>query len=654
MSRPAISRRAAITAAAGLIASAALLAGCVARPWTTEPVGSAVPSLATAPKSTTDATLQLPEPASGRIRKTTRYADRDMVAAANPLAVDAGVAVLARGGSAVDAAIAVQMVLNLVEPQSSGIGGGGFLLHYDRGSDRLLAYDGRETAPAQATPDMLLGRDGQPMTKSEAIDGGLSVGTPGLVRMLELAHRSHGRIAWAELFAPAIRLAEDGFPVSPRLSASIAASAARLCAQPPANAYFLRPGTCEAKPAGTRLVNPEFAATLRAIARSGADALHRGPIARAIIDKVRSHPARPGRLALADLEGYRAVVREPVCGPYRSFRICGMPPPSSGGVAVLQALGILEAFDLRALPEGSADAVHLVSEAYRLAYADRARHLADPDQVPIPIAGLLDAAYLRQRATLIRMDRTIGVPPAGAPAGALVLGDDRSATLPSTTHVSIVDADGNAVSMTTSIENGFGSLQMVGGFLLNNQLTDFAFAPSDAAGRPLANRVEPGKRPRSTMAPTMVFGADGQLEAILGSPGGVAIVPYVTKTLIGLIDRGMDIQQAIDAPNFVAETTPSTWIERDTPLTALAPELRARGHRVTVFDLNSGVQGIVFNGDRSPAAGAASLSRVPGAGRWAGGADSRREGVARGNGGRGTGAWGNGAQGGTATEMTTK
>lgn len=571
------------------------------------------------------AELVAPETASGRVDKPLAVTTRDMVVAANPRAVEAGVATLARGGSAVDAAIAVQLVLNLVEPQSSGIGGGGFMLHFDRGAARLSAYDGRETAPAAATPDMLLDAQGRPLSRFAAIDGGLSVGTPGLLRMLELAHRRHGRLAWASLFEPAITLAERGFEISPRMAASIAASAARICRQAPANAYFLKPGGCAAKDAGTRLANPEFAATLRAIAAGGADAFYTGPLARAVVDQVRSHPTNPGRLALDDLAGYRARTREAVCSGYRGTRVCGMPPPSSGAIAILQILGILQHFDLPAMAPGGLDAVHLVAEAMRLAYADRAKHVADSDFVAVPLAGLLDPAYLASRARLIRMERSMGVPAAGEPAGAVAVGDDRSAPLPSTTHLSIVDGDGNVVSMTTSIENGFGSLQMVDGFLLNNQLTDFSPLPADDRGRPAANRIEPGKRPRSTMAPLIVFDATGRVSIVLGSPGGVAIAAYVSKTLIGMIDWNMTIQQAIDAPNFIAETTPTTWLERGTALEGLADGLRARGHRVALVDLNSGAHGIAI-GARANPLGAASA----GPAALSGGADPRREGVAMG------------------------
>ena len=584
-----------------------------------------------APAAASQRGVAAPELPSGWAKKTIRYANRDMVAAANPQAVDAGVKVLAAGGSAVDAAIAVQMVLNLVEPQSSGIGGGAFMLHYDAARNTLTTYDGRETAPAAASADMFRAVRGRNPDFFAVVGSGLSVGTPGLLRMLEMAHRAHGRLPWSALFADAIRMSEDGFAVSPRLAAQIAGAAPRIAAQgDPVRPYFLNPdGT--PKTAGTLLKNPDLAQTLRSVAAGGADAFYTGPIARAIVDRVRGHPVNPGRLTLQDMADYRARERPALCDDYRAFKVCGMGPPSSGGIAVLQTLGILGHFDLRRYAPDSVDAVHLVSEAYRLAYADRARYVADSDFVDVPIAGLLDRQYLQGRAASIRIDRSMGVPAAGVPKGAASRsGVDDSLSLPSTSHISIVDGNGNAVSMTTSIEFGFGSLQMVGGFLLNNQLTDFAFSPVDERGDPVANRVEPGKRPRSSMSPTIVFDADNRVEAVLGSPGGPNIIQYVVKTLLGLIDWRLDIQQAIDLPNFGAQTGPATTLERHSAAVDAREELEARGHQVRVLDENSGVHGIVFNGMRGPNQ-PGRLARDPGAGRWAGGADPRREGIAKGN-----------------------
>ena len=582
----------------------------------------------TAPAAT--ASQASPELPSGWTAKTTQYSERDMVAAANPLAVDAGVAMLSQGGSAIDAAIAVQMMLTLVEPQSSGIGGGAFLMHYDPAAASLVAYDGRETAPAAATPDQFLDSAGKPLEFTKAVDGGLSVGTPGVMKLLELVHQKHGKLPWAKLFEPAIARAEQGFAISPRLYTMIAGTAARLCTQKAAAAYFLEPGGCAAKAEGSLLKNPELAATFRALAAGGAKAFYSGDIALAMVDAVRSHPTNPGRLTLQDLARYEPKVRTPLCGEYRGYRLCGMPPPNSGAIAVLQTLGVLQASDVARLAPNSADAVHLISEAYRLAFADRAKYVGDPDFVQVPVAGLLDASYLEARAALINMNKSIGVAAAGQPAGALTRGLDQSLSRPSTSHVAIVDGDGRMVNMTTTIENAFGSLQLVKGFLLNNQLTDFSLAPADAEGRPVANRVEPGKRPRSSMAPTVVFNRQGEVEAIVGSPGGSNIIQYVTKTLVGLIDWKLDVQQAIDLPNFGAQTSATTTVEKGTVLAGLERELSARGHTVAIADINSGLQGIVFNGTRADGR-AGAFARAPGKGRWAGGADPRREGTAKGS-----------------------
>ncbi len=583
-------------------------------------------TLFTAPPPTWAQPAAQPELPSGWTPKTTQFANRDMVAAANPLAVEAGVTILRQGGSALDAAIAVQMMLTLVEPQSSGIGGGAFLLHYDGTAKTLVGYDGRETAPAAATPDQFMTL-GKPRNFLDAVTGGLSVGTPGVISMMAMAHAKHGTLPWAALFQPAIDLAEKGFPISPRLYTALAGTAERLCREKAVAAHYLK-ADCTPKDQGSLLKNPELAATLRAIAKNGAKAFYSGPIAEAIVNAVRSHPTNPGRLTLQDLADYTPAVREPICGPYRGLRICGMPPESSGTIAVLQTLGILEQFDVAKLAPNSLDAVHLISEAYRLAYADRQKFIGDPAFVSVPVQGLLDAGYLKQRASLIRMDRTMGVPTAGAPTGADPRGLDDSPSLPSTSHVSIVDKDGNMVAMTTTIENGFGSLQMVKGFMLNNQLTDFALSPTDAEGRPVANRVEAGKRPRSSMAPSFVFSAKGDVEAIVGSPGGGNIIQYVVKTLVGLVDWKLDIQAAIDLPNFGAQTSATTEVEKGTVLAALQPGLAARGHTVAVVDINSGLQGIVFNSRRGTTP--APFAKAPGKGTWAGGADPRREGTAKG------------------------
>jgi gamma-glutamyltranspeptidase/glutathione hydrolase len=569
----------------------------------------------------------LPEGASGYTDKPGWATRKFAVAAANPLATDAGYQVLKAGGSAIDAAIAVQMVLSLVEPQSSGIGGGAFLLHHN-GKD-VEAFDGRETAPAATDEKLFIGADGKPISFYEGAVGGRAVGVPGGVRMLEMVHRQYGKLPWARLFEPAIVLAEAGFKVSPRLN-TLAKGDAHLKKDPVAAAYFFTPDGVPHE-VGATLRNPELAAVLRRIAAEGSKALHEGEIARAIVRKVTSHPTNPGKLSLADLAEYRAVKRSALCHDYkakaRDYRICGFPPPSSGGIAVGQILGIMNHVSPQALPleNGlpSADWLHLYTEASRLAYADRAQYLADPGFVQAPAGNwmsLLEPGYLADRAKLIGA-QSMKVAKPGTP-GAMKSGYAPSPEQPEygTSHISIVDAHGNSIAMTTTIEDVFGARQMVsvkggaGGFLLNNELTDFSFTPTDAEGKPIANRVQPGKRPRSSMAPTLVFDkATGDMIMSGGSPGGALIIHFTAKTLYGVLNWGLNTQQAINLPNFGSLNGPSLLEEKRFP-SSTVEALRARGAEVREQALTSGLQAI----QKTPSG-------------YFGGADPRREGVVMGD-----------------------
>ncbi|QGZ41763.1 gamma-glutamyltranspeptidase/glutathione hydrolase [Pseudoduganella flava] len=562
-----------------------------------------------------------PEIATGYAEKQGAVAHKYMVAAANPLATDAGYQMLKQGGSAIDAAIATQLVLTLVEPQSSGIGGGAFLLLFD--GNKVHSYDGRETAPMAATEALFLDKDGKPMSREQGIVGGRSTGAPGVLRMLELAHKRHGKLAWATLFGPAIRLAEEGFAVSPRLNALLKYDQRRLPRDPVAAAYFYDADGAP-RPVGYVLKNPELARTLREIASKGADAFYTGRIARDIAAKVANHPTNPGLLTARDIADYRAKERDPVCADYRQWKVCGMPPPSSGGIAIAQMLGILEHTPIGAhAPVGGAldaEAIHLFSEAGRLAYADRNRYVADTDFVPLPgngIASMLDKRYLTQRATLIGA-QSMGSAQAGTPPGMQVAwGTDTALDRPSTSHLVAVDQYGNGLSMTTSVEDAFGSRQMVDGFMLNNQLTDFSFDARDDNG-PIANRVQPGKRPRSAMSPTLVFDkATGKLVLATGSPGGSAIINYVAKVLVGTLDWHLDVQQAISLPNFGSRNGP-TELEAGRVSPAVIAQLKAKGHVVREFEQNSGLQGI-------------QRQQRNGRDVWFGGADPRREGIVKGD-----------------------
>ena len=552
-----------------------------------------------------------PESSTGRVTKFAVRASKFMAVTANPYATRAAQEILRAGGSAVDAAIAAQMVLNLVEPQSSGIGGGAFLVHFDAASKRLAAYDGRETAPAAARPDRFLKPDGKPLTFREAVQSGMAVGTPGLLRGLELAHKKHGRLPWARLFTPAITLAENGFAVSPRLHDLLASDPA-LRNNANARAYFYN-ADGSARAMGSLLKNPELALMFKRIAVGGAEVFYRGDVARDMAQAVAAQQP-PGDLTEADLAGYQPREREVLCGRYRAYTICGMPPPSSGQTTILSMLGMLERFEIDKLRPESAAAVHLFSEVGRLAYADRDRYVADPDFVPVPVAGLIDRTYLRQRGALIATGHSMGRAQAGLPPGAsTAYAGDELSEIPATSHLSIVDAYGNAVAMTTTIESQFGSRIMVHGFLLNNEMTDFAWIPEEG-GRPVANRIEPGKRPRSSMAPTLVFDAAGKLKVVVGAPGGNAIPNFVAKTLVGVLDWGLDIQQAIALPNMGSRNR-GTEIERGSVLEHDADALRAMGHEISLIDFPSGLHGIMVTPEG-----------------LVGGSDPRREGEALGDG----------------------
>jgi gamma-glutamyltranspeptidase/glutathione hydrolase len=573
---------------------------------------------------------QAPESATGYAEKAGWVTKQTMIAAANPLATAAGYQMLHEGGSAVDAAVATQLVLGLVEPQSSGIGGGAFMMYFDAHAPRataVKAFDGRETAPAAATGNLFRTPEGKAMDFYRAVIGGRSVGAPGALRMLETAHRQYGRLPWAKLFEPAIRLAEQGFAVSPRLHELIKTDP-YLKNDPVAAGYFYDERG-EPRPVGYIMKNPALAKSLREIAAGGADAFYRGHIAADIEAKIRHHPVNPGLLTAADIAAYQPKLREPVCSDYKLWTVCGMPPPSSGGIAIAQMLGILEHTDIErhAPKDGQLDpeGVHLIAEAGRLAFADRGRYVADTDFVPLPgnsIKPLIDKRYLAQRASLLSA-QSMGKASPGDPAIVALgratppSGDDTSPEFPCTSHIVIVDSDGNALSMTTTVEDAFGSRQMVDGFMLNNQLTDFSFDAVDANG-PIANRVEPGKRPRSSMSPTLVFDRKtGQFVMAVGSAGGSFIINHVAKVLVATLDWGLNMQQAISLPNFGSRNGP-TELEEGRASPELAAALRAKGHNVRMIEDPSGLQGIM-------------RMDIHGVPMWFGGADPRREGDAKGD-----------------------
>ena len=539
-------------------------------------------------------------------------ARRFLVAAANSHAAEAGRGVLRQGGSAIDAMVAVQLVLGLVEPQSSGLGGGGFLLYWDAKQKRLTTLDARETAPMHATPRLFQDAAGEPLEFYDAVLGGRSVGVPGIPRLLEEAHRRWGNLPWRDLFDPAMRHAQAGFAVSARLAKLIVEDEERLARFAGTRGFFFDASGAPVGE-GTILENPDYATTLSILRDEGAAAFYSGRIAAGIVEAVRGAPGNPGVLTLADLAAYEVRERPAVCIDYRAFEVCGMGPPSSGALAVGQILGILENFDLSSLGSSSPAAWQLFGDATRLAFADRDRYMADEDFVPMPTRGLLDKTYLGERAKLVELGRKLAEAPPGVPPWdhARLYADDLSPELPSTTHFVIVDEAGNVVSMTSTIEDAFGSRLMTQGFLLNNQLTDFSFR-SHADGVPVANRVEPGKRPRSSMAPTIVL-KDGAPVMALGSPGGSRIIPYVAKTLIAMIDWRLGAQAAVDLPHLVNRSGVFD-IEAGTPAEGLKPALEKLGYETKVMELNSGLHVIAISPDGLAA-----------------GVDRRREGLAAGD-----------------------
>lgn len=546
-------------------------------------------------------------------------AKKYMISAANPYAVKSGLEILREGGSAADAAIAAQMILTLVEPQSSGIGGGAFLLHYQpqklstHKDPTVQAYDGRETAPTSVRPNLFIDKDGKKISWHRRKAGGKGVGVPGLLKMLELVHINHGKLPWKRLFLPAIRLANQGFPVSSRLHTLIK-SDKHLKNFPKSRSYFYLEGG-KPLPVGYKLKNKILSNTLHLIAEKGAKAFYSGPIARDIVSAIKNTHHLPAEMAITDLTNYRAKLRKVIRSTYRQWQIYGMPPPTSGGVAVAQILTMLERFDLTRIPARSVQSVHLISEASKIAFADRNFYLADPDFINVPVDGLLDRTYLSNRSKLISPLKALGKVRPGIPISYVApnqsadLGDNRPV---STTHISVVDGEGNAVSMTSSIGTAFGSRLMVRGFMLNDELTDFAAIPS-ANGNQKANRAYAGKRPRSSMAPTIITNKQGRLVMVIGSPGGSSIIGYVAKTIIAALDWGMNIQDSIAHPNFVNKNH-KTELEKGTYLENFALKLQRLGHKIKIKTKNSGLHGI----------------RVHIRG-YEGGADPRREGLAIGD-----------------------
>ncbi len=562
--------------------------------------------------ATTPESVQ-PEKGYGIENKTATRATDFMIVAAHPDAARIGYDILTRGGAAMDAAVAVQLTLNLVEPQSSGIGGGAFLVYWDAEARQLHTLDGRETAPASISTGHFLDDNGKPEPWWDRVVGGGSVGVPGTLKLLETAHLQFGKLDWPTLLQPAQDLAQNGFTVSPRMANSIRSAADKGLRKFAASRNYFFDADGVPLAAGTVTRNPEFARTLELIARHGSRVFYEGEIAADLVDTVNR--SAPGSISLDDLRNYKVISRPPVCAPYRKYRVCGMGPPSSGALTLGQVLGMLQDYEFSGAGF-TAEHVHLLSESQKLAYADRALYMADSDFVPVPVNGLLDAAYLQDRALLIDSNKAMEKARAGNPPRLMAsarLATVNSTEAPGTSHISIVDRYGNFLSMTTTIETGFGSRLMTGGFLLNNELTDFS-AIADIDGIAVANRIQPGKRPRSSMAPTIVFDARGNPILAAGSPGGSRIINYVAKTIVGILDLGLTAQQAVSTPNF-SNRNGATELEADTTAVNWADQLQVMGHTIRSVNMNSGIHVIHLDTD----------------GVLHGGVDPRREGVALGN-----------------------
>lgn len=546
--------------------------------------------------------------AGGSATITVLPVGKAMVSTADPRGTDAGVAILRQGGTAMDATLAVMLALTVVEPESSGIGGGGFILYHPAGSKDTFSYDGREEAPSAARPDRFLTKDGQEMDYEEARASGLSVGVPGNIRLMELGHTRHGKLPWKALFQPAIALARDGYVVTERMHRMLIEQTPMLKHSAEAMEIYFQPDGSP-KPVGSILRNPKLAALLSLVAEKGADAFYTGPAADKLRAAVAKAPRHASVITAEDMASYRAVARPPVCGTYRVYTVCGMGPPSSGGIAVLSILKQLEPFDMAGLGPDSVTSWHLIGESMRLAYADRARYLGDPDHVKVPVDGLIDPAYLLERSKLIDPAKAMPKAPAGQPKGAPRVSDVPDTEIPGTTHFSVSDADGNVASMTSTIEDIYGSGILVDGYVLNNELTDFNFLP-ELDGVPAANRVEPGKRPRSSMSPTIVYDAKGQAVLAIGAAGGPTIIAQVAKAIVGVLDWKLDVRSAIALPTFMGSGD-DIRIEQGTPVGAMAGKLQAMGHKVTVDDFGGKLNGI----DKMT-------------GQWRGGADPRSNGTA--------------------------